>query len=237
MLDFSLNSQLNVDDLAKEYASKRRLHIPNILSEVSANKIATCLETQVPWGFAYNNGESQFLRAEEMQKMSAPDQQKLLKELYDRARTGFQYAYNCYPILDAYMNGWGQVPLLDRVLEFINSEEVLAFMRTLTGRPEIIKGDAQATRYGPGQFLKFHTDNVTEEFRVAAFVLNFTRDWDPDFGGYLQFYDKDWDIEEAFLPRFNALNIFTVPQNHAVSYVANYATKQRYAITGWFRYK
>jgi len=140
-------------------------------------------------------------------------------------------------MLDAYKEGWSTVPILDRVLEFINMPEMLDFVRTLTGRDEIIKGDAQATRYGPGQFLKFHTDNITEEHRVAAFVLNFTRNWDPDWGGYLQFYDNNWDIEQAFQPRFNALNIFTVPQNHAVSYVANYATGQRYAITGWFRYK
>lgn len=234
---FSLNSILDVNHLAEAYAANKRLHIPDILVDDSAQEIATCLETQVPWGFAYNDGESQFKRAHEMRTMSAAEQQILLKNLYERARTGFQYAYNCYPILDAYINGWNEVPLLDRVLEFINSEEVLSFVRTLTGRPDIIKGDAQATRYGPGQFLKFHTDNVTEEFRVAAFVMNFTRDWDADWGGYLQFYDQNWDIEQAFLPRFNALNIFTVPQNHSVSYVANYATGHRYAITGWFRHK
>lgn len=237
MTEFSLNPALDVATLANDYARHKRLHIADFLADTSAEQIAQCLETQVPWGFAYNDGNSQFLRAHELQAMSAQDQQLLLKNLYERARTGFQYAYNCYPVLDAYMNGWGEVPLLDRLLEFINSEKMLSFIRQLTGRPEIIKGDAQATRYGPGQFLKFHTDNVTEEYRVAAFVMNFTRDWDPDWGGYLQFYDQNWDIEQAFLPRFNALNIFTVPQNHAVSYVANYAASQRYAVTGWFRYR
>ncbi len=237
MTDFSLNKALDPHSLAQDYAAGKRLQIPDFLSDSSAEEITSCLETQVPWGFAYNDGGSQFLRAQELKAMSAQDQQRLLQQLYERARTSFQYAYNCYPILDAYLNGWNEVPMLNRLLEFINSDEMLSFIRTLTGRPEIIKGDAQATRYGPGQFLKFHTDNVTEEYRVAAFVLNFTREWDPDWGGYLQFYGPNWDIEQAFLPRFNTLNIFTVPQNHAVSYVANYAAAQRYAITGWFRYR
>ena len=169
--------------------------------------------------------------------MNAQDQHAIMTSLHVRARTGFQYAYNCYPMLDAYLQGWDQVPLLNNVLEFINSEPVLNFVRHLTGRPEIIKGDAQATRYGPGQFLKLHTDNIVEEHRVAAFVLNFTPKWDPDWGGYLQFYDARRDIEQAFLPSFNTLNIFTVPQSHSVSYVANYATHYRYAITGWFRHQ
>ena len=237
MQNLRLNADLDVDALATAYAEKKRLHIPDILETDTAEAIAKCLTEQVPWGFAYFDGEPKYHRAEVLARMPADEQQKILEHVTERARTGFQYAYNTYPMLDAYLQKWNQVPLLDRVLEFINTPETLEFMRKLTGRSDIIKGDAQATRYGPNQFLKFHTDDVHEEYRVAAFVFNFTRDWDPDWGGYLQFYDKNWDIADAFLPRFNALNIFTVPQNHAVSCVAHYATGQRYAITGWLRYK
>lgn len=237
MAYLQLNPALNAEELAKKYAAKKRLHIPGIFQPESAELIAGCLETQVPWGFAYFDGKPQYKRAEEMARLTLQEQQAILAEIYGRAPDNFQYAYNCYPMLDAYLQGWQQVPTLDKVLEFLNTDEVLNFVRTLTGRDEIIKGDAQATRYGPGQFLKFHTDDIKEEYRVAAYVLNFTRSWDPDWGGFLQFYNEDWDITEAFLPRFNALNIFTVPQNHAVSYVANYARHSRYAITGWFRYK
>jgi len=237
MQHFSLNAALDVHALAAAYSEKKRLHVPAILQPESAAAIADCLEKQVPWGFAYFDGKPRYHRAEIMARMRPNEQQEILTEIADRARIGFQYAYNCYPMLDAYLEKWNQVPLLDRVLEFINMPETLDFIRELTGRNDIIKGDAQATRYGPGQFLKFHTDNITDEYRVAAFVFNFTRVWDPDWGGFLQFYDKNWDITDAYLPRFNALNIFTVPQNHAVSYVANYAAGQRYAITGWFRYK
>jgi len=237
MSGFALNPALDVAELGEAYAQKKRLHIPDILVAESAETIASCLATQVPWGFAYSDGEPKYHRAEALARMPAEEQQAILKLVSERAKAGFQYAYNTYPILDAYLQKWGQVPLLDHLLDFINSPEVLNFARKLTGRDDIIKGDAQATRYGPNQFLKLHDDDVANEYRVAAFVFNFTRDWDPDWGGYLQFFDENRDITDAFLPRFNALNVFTVPQDHAVSCVAHYANAQRYAVTGWFRYK
>ena len=47
-------------------------------------------------------------------------------------------------------------------------------------------------------------------------------------------YAKD-DVEQVFKPSFNTLNLFTVPQLHSVSMVANYVTAERLAVTGWFR--
>ena len=59
--------------------------------------------------------------------------------------------------------------------------------------------------------------------------------WDRDWGGLLQFFDAEDNIEAAFKPSFNTLNIFTVPQHHSVSMVATYVQAQRLAVTGWFR--
>jgi len=44
-------------------------------------------------------------------------------------------------------------------------------------------------------------------------------------------------VAEAYTPAFNALNIFKVPQPHAVSLVAPFAGGDRLAITGWVRSK
>jgi len=57
----------------------------------------------------------------------------------------------------------------------------------------------------------------------------------PDWGGYLNFYDDDGDVIAGYRPRFNALNLFAVPQQHNVSFVPPFAAVARYAITGWFR--
>ncbi len=235
MNGFKLNSALDVTSLARDYEKPQRLQIYNVLADESAAALYQCLSTEVPWAFAWFDDGPKYRRSEEMRAMSMEDQQALRERLVAVALEGFHYAYNCYPILDAYLQKWNQVPLLDKFIEFINSEEMLGFMRDVSGIPEIIKGDAQATRYGPNQYLKFHTDGVVEEARRMAYVLNLTPEWDNDWGGYLQFYDGDGNITQAFKPRYNVLNIFTVPQDHSVSYVASYAARQRYAITGWFR--
>jgi hypothetical protein len=47
--------------------------------------------------------------------------------------------------------------------------------------------------------------------------------------------DQDGHVSEGYTPAYNALNLFRVPQRHAVSYVAPFAGAPRLAITGWIR--
>jgi Rps23 Pro-64 3,4-dihydroxylase Tpa1-like proline 4-hydroxylase len=99
-----------------------------------------------------------------------------------------------------------------------------------------VKGDAQATLYGPNHFLSMHDDSHMAEGWRVAYVMNFCgADWRPDWGGYLMFYDEHGDAVAGFRPRFNALNMFRVPQKHNVTYVPPFAPVARFAITGWFR--
>ena len=49
------------------------------------------------------------------------------------------------------------------------------------------------------------------------------------------FHDAAGDVECGLTPRFNALNIFAVPQLHSVSMVNRAAPYRRYSITGWLR--
>jgi Rps23 Pro-64 3,4-dihydroxylase Tpa1-like proline 4-hydroxylase len=71
---------------------------------------------------------------------------------------------------------------------------------------------------------------------VVAYVLNVTfTDWSPDYGGYLTFYDGSGDVELALRPKFNTLNVFSVPQLHSVTRVAPFAPLGRTAISGWAR--
>ena len=66
-------------------------------------------------------------------------------------------------------------------------------------------------------------------------MLNLTPDWRTDWGGLLAFIDEDGHVAEAYRPSYNALNIFRVPQRHAVSFVAPFAGAPRLSITGWIR--
>jgi len=57
----------------------------------------------------------------------------------------------------------------------------------------------------------------------------------PYWGGILQFIAEDGHLAEGYAPSFNALNLFNVPQLHAVSYVAPFAQAGRFSVNGWLR--
>ena len=101
----------------------------------------------------------------------------------------------------------------------------------MTGAADIAFADAQATAYAPGDFLTAHDDNVAGKARRAAYVLGLTPGWRTDWGGLLLFHRDS----TAWVPRFNTLNLFGVPQPHSVSQVASFAGNRRYAVTGWLR--
>ena len=123
---------------------------------------------------------------------------------------------------------------LHQYLEFMNRDEMLGFMRRHRGIEEIIRSDAQAACYSAGHFLSVHDDAANYQPRRLAYVFGFTKGWQPDWGGYLQFFDQAGDIKAGLLPKFNVLNVFAVPQYHAVSPVSPAAPAARYSITGWF---
>jgi Rps23 Pro-64 3,4-dihydroxylase Tpa1-like proline 4-hydroxylase len=148
----------------------------------------------------------------------------------------YAFIYGQYRMLDAYREGWREHEALDLLVEHINSEPLLDLVRDVTGIRELVKGDAQATLYGPNHFLAVHDDSHVEEGWRIAYVMNFcAEEWRPDWGGYLLFFDEDGDVVAGFKPRFNALNMFRVPARHNVSYVPPFAPVARFAITGWFR--
>jgi SM-20-related protein len=157
-----------------------------------------------------------------------------LQALAGRASQGFAYVYLVYPMILAYLEGRDPGHPLHMVSEFLNGPEFLAFGRAVTGEAGVIKADAQATFYRPGDFLNLHDDSGVGE-RRAAYTLGFTRRWRPDWGGQLLFHDAAGDVTRGFAPRFNVLTLFRAPRQHSVAPVAAYAAAPRLSITGWLR--
>ena len=123
----------------------------------------------------------------------------------------------------------------NQIIEFLNSEKVLNYFRVLLSEPSISFADAQITRFGAGHFLNTHDDNVTNKNRIAAFVINLTKEWRPDWGGALHLLDKQGQITNSFVPTFNEINIFKIPVDHYVGCVSPFALQKRTSITGWLR--
>ena len=60
-----------------------------------------------------------------------------------------------------------------------------------------------------------------------------TPELDESWGGHLAFYDESGDVLEAYKPAFNALNLFTVPQQHSVQLITPFAGAPRTSYLGW----
>jgi len=231
-----LNPGLDVDALARSFAAGGgRLQIPAVFTAETAAYLQRVLAKETPWGLAYYDEDWKFLSAEEVKALPQEQARALNQQILARARERYQYRYRSYPMLMAYQEGWAPEHPLMRFFEFLNSDVMLELIRAVSGLSTLRKADAQATYYAPGDFLTRHTDYFPDDQARLAYVFNFTSGWQPDWGGYLQFFEESGDIERALMPRFNLLNLFTVPRAHSVAQVAPFAGAPRLSITGWFR--
>lgn len=230
-----INNALNLNLYRQQLVQSTRVQIPSFLQEDAAEKLHQCLLHDVPWALAErSNGVSHTLDAASYAAMTDQQRQELLANAYVRAQTEFQFSYDSYMMVRAAKEGWNPGLMLHAVLDFLNSPEFLLFARRLTGEPSIVAVSAQATRYRAGQFLTRHQDKEVHENRVCAYVINLTKHWDSDWGGLLQFHDEHNRLLESFVPYWNHLSLFRVPQSHSVSLVSPWAGEPRLAITGWF---
>ncbi len=219
------------------YKRLGRLHIPNFLDSESAARIHQALIEQSEWNLAWND-KGQHTDLSYTGVMSWTDEQRkvLRQRILSQAEKEFQYYYSTIPIFDIYKNKLMPGHFFNRIYELFNEPKLLAFIKEITGHKRIRFADMQATRFSKGQFLTQHDDDIQGKNRLAAYVLNLTSEWQTDWGGALTFPDNDNLKGESLYPKFNALNVFSVPQKHSVSFVTPFAGADRYSVTGWFRY-
>lgn len=233
---FRINEAHDAERLAAVFKIHGRLHIADFLESTGANNLLRFLDTTDSWKLLFNSGERLFELDREIQANQSAEQRWLLdRAVYSKARDAFQYRYETIRVPDADACRLARGTIVDAFARFMSQEPAQAFLRTVIGDTDIGFADAQATAYGPGHFLTAHDDNVAGKNRRAAYVLNLSREWPADWGGLLVFSDPGEAIAEAFVPAFNALNLFAVPQRHSVSMVTPFAPRRRYSITGWLR--
>jgi SM-20-related protein len=233
---FTLNPSLDVDLLRRIYASKQRLHVPDFIDLESARSLYTHLKSRDDWLLVFNAHDRIYeLNAEAQNNLSNEKRELLDKAIFENAAAGFQYRYRSIRVSDDTAERARSKDILSNFAQFISSDQVLSVFKIITGRGDFNFGDAQATAYWPGDFLTSHNDNIEGKHRRAAYVMNLTPNWRAESGGLLMFHGVDGHIDEAYVPRFNALNIFSVPQVHSVSLITPSAAAPRYAVTGWLR--
>ena len=237
LMDLALNPKLDRAALARSYAARKRLQIRDVLAPDAAERVFQCLATETPWLIGFRDGNRDLLMPEADLNALGEDKLFAMQErVLAQAANDFQFIYSSYPLMDEGLKARFPSLVLYKVVELLNSPAMLDFIKAVAGVGNLVRADAQATWYRRQNFLTLHNDyDPADGGKRVAYVLSFCRDWRPDWGGLLQFFDADNNVEEGFLPRFNALSLFTTPQNHAVSFVTPFCGQRRLAITGWFR--
>lgn len=230
-----LNPALDLAALAARFEQTGRLRIDNALRPEVAEFLRETLENQVPWYIAFRDASGKRKLAEsEWDALDEAGRQRMRAEILDIARSDFQFTYRSYMMITAYLNGHDPDLPLHRIVELLNRGDWLKPMATIIGDASVTKVNCQATLYRPGDFLTMHNDSSDKEHRLAAYVINLSRDWQADWGGLLQFLNDDGDVIDTFVPQFNSLSVFSTPALHCVSPTAEFAGGSRAAITGWF---
>lgn len=237
---FELNPALDRAALARRFAATGRVQVRDVLTDETAREVLTVLAKGTPWGMATGAGDEnrQSFRMEEIRTPQGAERVNAaaMAAQQNSARGDYGFRFAHYPILTAVQEGWDPGSAHEVLLEHINAEPFITLAREITGIANLIKADGQASLFAPGHYLGRHIDSHVAEGWEVAYVLNFAPpDWHPDWGGYLLFLDDEGDVIEGFRPRFNALNLFKVPQAHQVSYVPPFAPVGRMAVTGWLR--
>ena len=232
-IELQINPAHDPAQLHAAFVQHGRLQIPDFLAAETADHLYRLLGENRQWYLSYNEGgENYESSVAEFEALPPEQQRRFMNKLYGRARDGFQYLFRQYYITQAIRLGENPGHPMHRMQDFVNSDSFLDFMRTLTGAGDIAKSDSYASWYGPGHFLTEHDDRHSSHDRVAAYVISMTRDWNPNWGGYLAFFDDEGNIEEAFMPTWNTLNIFSIPRKHAVQLVAPFAGHPRTSYLG-----
>jgi len=229
------NPNVDFSPYCAQLQRARRVLIPHIFAADIAERLHAALAAERAWDLCYLDGTSEAtLAASDYAMLDGDARERTLVRIARAASGRYAYAYDHYPLIERYLHARDDNHPLQQLVNVFHSEPVLDFLRALVGDTGIRRVKMQATRYLPGHFLRRHNDTSgSNEERRFAFVFNLGRDWRADWGGLLQFVGDDGEVRETYLPTFNSLALFRVPQWHQVSLVAPWAEQPRYALTGW----
>lgn len=234
---FSLSASLDTEAISNQFRTAGYVSISQVLPPAHARRVHDGLRELAEWNLVFSDrGKHVDLAPQQIAAMPKDTVNQLQAAIYAQAAQDFQYYYHNYPIYDAHRQGRNPGHVLHRFYEWLDGEEFLGFARAVSGFDDISFVDAQATAYGPGHFLTVHDDASEGKNRRAAYIFNFTPDWRPDWGGYLQLLDEAGHVHRGLRPTFNTLNLISVPQPHNVGLVAPFARATRLSVTGWLRY-
>ena len=228
----NFNSLVNIDAVAEDYKSDKRTRIFSVLDDMTAQHLSQHIQNQVTFEAAFvSEGRPKTASFDSLKAQAPQEMQKFMQQIYLQASRGVGFLYGRHLVNPKLK----QDNLVMQAFNFLNAPTTLAAIKKISGFDDIIAASAQVTRFLPNNFLTRHNDIHPNEKRRVAYVLNLSPQWHPDWGGLLQFYQRNGEPRDAWAPVFNSLSLFDVEHIHAVTNVAPFAANPRLSITGWFR--
>jgi SM-20-related protein len=232
-----LNPDIDLAAHREAFARDGRVRIPNILNRNLAEEIHAVFE-RTPWRVTYRlNNEIVSLSGKDFQALTPAKRHELKNGIYAETLKGYQFSYLHMPLTHSQSIAWDANQVVPKLHAFINAPAFMKLGREISGKSQIARADSIATCYMRESFLTAHPDAPIDD-RLVAYVFRFTKNWKIDWGGHLQFHDdENGQIVDSYIPAFNALTLFRVPQWHSVSFVTPFAMGPRFSVTGWFHGK
>lgn len=119
-----------------------------------------------------------------------------------------------------------KIPTTALIFEYLNSDEFLNFLRTLTGIPDLFRDPSLSGggihKTGQGGRLSVHKDYMTHPQygfeRKVNMIIYLNEIWSPEWGGNLELWSNDPLVKvHEFEPIFNRAVIFNIkdaPHGH-----------------------
>lgn len=236
--DIRLNPALDLEQIRASYAANRFVQIPNVFANETAQQIEQILRQETPWRLIFadpGKGVAQ-LSQSDIEAMAPGEFQNRMQLVMQAATQNIGFCYSGYQMNHALQDGADPHLRLHNITRYLNSRAFLALGEAILSETGLTKVDAQATFFNRGHFLTRHIDEGGAQQLRAAYTLGFSPGWQTDWGGQLQFIDRETtDVTSAWIPRWNTLTVFDGRLVHSVSPVSNFAGDGRYSIVGWFR--
>lgn len=226
-----LRSGLEVARIRSRLQRHGVVEVPEALSPVWAARMHRFLARDMPgdlWSVAIRaGGDPEYFR-------DTLANRPRIHEAYQRARKqlrGGNFSYCFRRTMGDH--AFACLCLECRFRKALGGDEMLDFLDR-AGLGATAPAEMFASRYSPGSFLSPHHDGGNG---CAAFVINLSRSWLPQWGGLLTFLNNDWrTVRRVCTPAFNTLCLFELPADRAVPHlVSQVVVGHRLAFTGWYK--
>ena len=230
-----INSTLDFAALNSSYKYDNRLRIDNFLIAQVCEELHELAKTQIPYYLAYtSDSRPSIMKPTEFDAMTREQRHEFWSSRYEQASRGVGYVYKGFMPKNANLGSDKTLLPLKEFAEYWTSDVALEKIRQLSGMNDLTHSDAQFTCLLPGHFLTRHRDTDPSGKRRLAYTIGLTKNWHPDWGGLLQFYEDDGTPRDSWGPKFNTLSIFDIDHIHSVTHITPYALEPRLSIVGWF---